>query len=184
MQGLTGVDEQALFGEGEIERVSVLDDIPAIVAARARQGSNFQVRISGRTRVEHVLLRWVRRHIWEAVGKRHQTGLQVAKSEGRHVHGAGQGQIRRTVQEAGAQMARRRSRGKVDGGGRNRSSVSSGAEQGCRRGGRRVAMGGRVLEVGLQLLELPVDYQIRITSHRLLEAVTAGIEAVTAGVQR
>lgn len=151
----------------------MLNSTPAIVAARARQGTDFQIGVGGRTGVKHILLGRVRRHVRETVGKSHQTGLEVGEGERCHVHGSRERQIGRSVQEAGAYMSS--STGREVDGGRNRRAVSSCGEQGCGRRSRRVAM-DRIMVVGLQLLELPVHHQIGIACHRLFEAVTAGLQ--------
>lgn len=53
MQRLVGVDEQALFGEREVDRTT-LDGVPTIFTARTAQGPDLEVCIGRRAAVNHV----------------------------------------------------------------------------------------------------------------------------------
>lgn len=53
MQGLVGIDEHALLGEGKVDRTT-LDVIPAIVTARATQRPDLQIRIRWRAAANHI----------------------------------------------------------------------------------------------------------------------------------
>lgn len=83
MQSLAGVDEEA-FREEVVG--ATLDGIPAIVTARAAQGPNFQICISGRAAVNDVGLCSVRRQVRQAIGGResHQVRLKILISKRNH----------------------------------------------------------------------------------------------------
>lgn len=92
MQGLVGINEHALLGEGKVDRTT-LDVIPAIITARTAQGSDLQVGIRWRAASNHIGGCRVGRHVRKAVGSRgksHQVRLQVLVGKRHHIDGGRQ----------------------------------------------------------------------------------------------
>ena len=171
MQRLGGIDKDTLIREGELMGPAGLDSAPAVVATGASQGSDLQIRVGGRAALKDIVRRAVGGHIRQSIGlrKSHEIRLKVMIGERDHVDRRGQGQIR-AVQQARAHV-RVGAGHEIHGRGVDGHAIASGGELGS---GGGLLMG--VLEVGLQVVEVPVHHQIGILSYRLIVSVTAGLQ--------
>lgn len=118
MQCLGRVDENTLFGKTKIERATVVDSTPTVVAAGQR--TDLQISIGGRAAFKNGV-RGI--NFRKSVGERHQIRLEVLIREGDHVDRRRHRQIR-TIEQAGAHLAL--CRHEIDGGRLHGHAITSG----------------------------------------------------------